>query len=320
MASIHSSTRRHTGGGDNGNDNDNDGPSAITPAMSLFEKFSMLDRGIDETREETKKTRLKIDEVNQSISRTRQERDAMKRDIVSAQSEAKEYNNSIDYSSETLFEMEGERGRVMMEKQQAQRELDQVKAFVDEQRRQFFDQSKAFRASCKRARLQSASLGLQYAPLKAYATVMVEEAEEMVMFNKKIRRRSVHVVAPSDFSEANHSSIFAPATADGEEADLTCDPISWIPASGDGEMINSLQAYKKEWECHQKVKQSLEELKSKGKTASDEAKKRSERKQRQMAQLNSLKKDCEGTEREIAELQVKTIDKKEEARAYEKGQ
>ena len=175
---------------------------------------------------------------------SRKEQDAMKVDTETAHKEASHFHHQIDKANDELFEMEGQRGKAMMKHQQAKRELDQAKAFVDEQRRQFLEKSREFRASCKRIRFRSSVLGLEYAPLKAFATV--------VAGHKK------NFVSPCDFVESNQTRVLLPATEDGQEADPGSDPTKWKPDARDEDMKKAIESYTKASERHGKAKQTLE--------------------------------------------------------------
>lgn len=270
-------------------------------------------------REEQTVTRHKLEATRQITSRTRQQQAYMKRAIATAQNGVNEHHQETDHENEILFEMEGERGKALMERQQAQRELDEVKAILEKQRLSFLDQSREFQASCKRVRIRSSMLGLDHAPLMAFATVTTMETEWT-----KTKNSSLHsnVLLPNTFDDPSQTRVFPPATTSNEGGEELAGPSSnprhWIPNGSDEPMSESLQAFQQQLGRTQQVRRSLEKLKPQQIKATDQEKSRSKRQEQLLSQLNRIKEDCERIEKEIAKVQHETVETKELGQAFEK--
>jgi chromosome segregation ATPase len=306
-----------TGKPDLGSDNGKGATNASGAAMNLFEHYSLLNRGIDETRSEMKRTREKIDEINDSIQKSKQERDSMQREIVAARKEANDFHGKIDEAQSALSKVEDDYSRAKMEKDRAQRELDNLKAFIDQSRQDFLDQSREFRASCKRARFSASELGLEYPAIRAFATVVSDMP-------------SSRSVSPGDFQE-NDDGFFRPAkVVAGDEDDTTLihdatsdsaeqDPRKWIADPRDEDMKEALGRYNKERGEFEQVKTSLDELKTKRKALQDQATEKSKKKEQLVTQMNRIKSENVDLERQIEEFEANTLEAKEIGKTLEKS-
>ena len=304
--------------------------NASASAMNIFEKYSSLNRGIEDTRNAMKATKDKMEEIHQAIRTSRQERASMQRDIGVAHQEANDFHQQVDQGNETIFQLQADQSRAMAEQRRAQRELEGVKAFVEEQRRQFLDRSREFRASCKRVRLRASSMGLEYAPLRAFATVNSMMADEDAHDSSpngdgESSNAPPMVVLPSSFEE-NDDGMFRPAVeSEGgietvtDETSTLSDPGQWIADARDEDMKDALETYRKELASYTHAKQELEDLKAQHKKAQDQAASRAQRKQQLLAQMQRIEKDNTDMEQELVQLEQDTQESKELGRGFEKG-
>lgn len=313
---------RHSDGAIVTND-DTVASASATAAMNIFEKFSSLNRSIEETRQTMKAIRIKIEEIQQSIQTSRQEQTTMKRDIQVAQKESNEFHQQVDQGNETLFQLQADQSRAMVEHRRAQRELENVKMFVEEQRRQFLERSRDFRASCRRARFSAATMGLEYAPLRAFATVygMVETD---VTSGDRAPASSSGVLL-SAFEESNEG-VFHPAmeslgeiTVVADETATLSDPAQWNPDPRDDEMKTALALYDTELGLYKSAKHGLEESRARHKKSRDQAASRSQRKEQLLAQLHRIEKDNTDMEAKLTQLAEETEEAKALGKGFEKG-
>lgn len=303
-----------------------DEPQKNNAAMNLFEKYSCLNQSIDETREILKQVRWKIEQTNESIESTRQERDSMQRDTSTAHAEANDFHRQVDEAYEKLSKIQTEHSRILMEKQRAERQLEGVKSFVEENRRQFLDQSREFRASCKRVRLRANDLGLEYAPSRAFATVMMDPLipEEWQKVGNAVSPCSVMPCAFQEDESGVHRPALMPGNEqllvlDGSTNDSGVDPAKWVPDPCDEEMKEALELFKKERELHEEVKYSLEQLKAKSASLNERAANRRHRTEKLQSQLDRISGENASLEDQIVELEQVTINTKEMAESYKKS-
>ena len=305
--------------------NDNTVASAsATAAMNIFEKFSSLNRSIEETRQTMKAIRIKIEEIQQSIQTSRQEQTTMKRDIQVAQKESSEFHQQVDQGNETLFQLQADQSRAMVEHRRAQRELENVKMFVEEHRRQFLERSRDFRASCRRARFSAATMGLEYASLRAFATVY-GMADADVASGDRAPASSSSGVLPSAFEESNEG-VFHPAmeslgeiTVVADETVTLSDPAQWNPDPRDDEMKTALALYDTELGLYKCAKHGLQESRARHKKSRDQAASRSQRKEQLLAQLHRIEKDNTDMEAKLTQLAEETEEAKALRTGFEKG-
>ena len=314
MAAAHG---RHSGGVAITNDNPAASASA-TAAMNIFEKFSSLNRSIEETRQTLKATQIKIEEIQHSIQTSRQEQATMKDDIQAAQKESNHFHQQVDQGNETLFQLQADQSRAMVEQRRAQRELENVKMFVEEQRRQFLERSRDFRASCRRARFSAATMGLEYAPLRAFATVSA-------MADIAGGDRVSSGVLPSAFVESN-DGVLRPAveslgdiTVVADETVTLFDPSQWNPDPRDDEMKSALELYGVELELYKKAIHLLESSRSQHLKARDQAASRTQRKEQLLAQLHRIEKDNNDMEDKLIQLKEETDEARALGEGFEKG-
>jgi chromosome segregation ATPase len=296
------------------------GDGSCNAAMNLFEKYSNLNRGIDEVRKEMKQVRVEIDEIQGKIKRMRQDRESMKRDIIDAKQETGELHQQIDQANEKLLELEGQRSRALMRKQRAERELQQFKDYRDNQFHQFKERSREFRAAIKRERFRAAESGLKNAQLQAFATVMTDPS---VM---ELYPKMVVPVSPRDFEERTGTIFFpakqrggqVPFADDGIQTTLTTDPRLWIPDPRDQEMKNALEEYRKEIAEYEKRQKEVEELRTMHRDASEKSKSRAERKEQLQAQFNRIEKDNAAMEHQTESLKEETEEVRAMGKSFEK--
>ena len=310
--------------------NSNNGVAAGNAAMSLFERFSNINRGIDEAREEMKQMRRKTEEIQESIEKTRQEKATMEADSTTAYEEANEFYQRVDDACAELSKLQSEKSRALMEKQKAQRELDVVKAFVDEHRSEFLNQSREFRASCKRVRLRASDLGLEYITSRAFAQVI---SDPSIAAEWKEKMNGQGKLLPKDFQEDARKFLKPVSMPPGDQAllengnkddDTTCgimniDPCKWMVDPRDIEMNEALERYKQALADYKEAKQSLEKQKEVHKDATEQAAARADRKRVQESRLQKTLTENTGHESDIAKLNEEIQEAKEMAEMYKKS-
>jgi len=309
---------------------------ASASAMNLFEKYSHLNKGIEETRNEMKQARLKMEGIQTSMAKTKQEREVLKRDTEVSHRETNEIHCQVDQATEVLFQLEEERSRVRMQTQMAHQALQLTKSFVEEQRRQFLEESRQFRANCKRMRLRASGMGLEYASLRAFATVVAAEQTAAIVAEPTEQELLGEIMTPTIFRD-NTDSILRPATqsktlakssnaAKEDEIEVEdngnngkSDPSQWIPDPRDEEMKEALHRYRKEQAAYQEGQEAFQDIQSQEKKLREKAASRAQRKEQLLAQLKRIQNDNDEMEKELVDLEEQTKESRELGKAFEKG-
>lgn len=125
--------------------------------MALLEKYTALNRGMEEARREVAATKSKMESVRQEIERLRVERRNMEAQTQDAREDAVGLHGDVEEALAKLGELEGAHARALLHKMEAQRKLDFTKQYVKDQRQQFLETSRDFRTCCKRMRLSTSS-------------------------------------------------------------------------------------------------------------------------------------------------------------------
>lgn len=137
-------------------------------AMALLEKYSALNRGMDEARRENSLTKSKIDSVRQQIERLRVERQDMEGQVHDARGDTVDLHRDVQEALAKLRELEDNHAQALLEKMAAQRQVDFTKQYVEEQRQRFLETSRDFRTCCKRMRLSASAVGEDMLTSKAF--------------------------------------------------------------------------------------------------------------------------------------------------------
>jgi chromosome segregation ATPase len=137
-------------------------------AMALLEKYTALNRGMDEARREASATKSKMESVRQQIDRLRVERRNMEAQTQDAKEDTVGLHKDVQEALAKLRELEDRHAQALLNKMEAQRRLDFTKQYVEEQRQQFLETSRDFRTCCKRVRLSTSAIGEDLVISKAF--------------------------------------------------------------------------------------------------------------------------------------------------------
>jgi len=260
------------------------------------------------------------------MRQSKQERSKMELEMESCRKEAQQLVQQVDRGNEELWKIQADETKARVERQRAQQELDGIKLFVEEQRRQFLEQSRDFRRSVKRTRLRASMLGLEYAPLKAFATVMAAEKDKSATATTTTTTTTTtEIVDPSAFEESNEGVVQPALELVGgnwtvaDEASNSIDPNRWKADERDDEMKTSLDMYHEERTSLTKVQQTLEHLQTIHKKAEQEAVSRLQRKEQLFAQMQRIEKDILDMEQELNRLEQDTQESSELGQGFERG-
>ena len=100
-------------------------------AMALLEKYSALNRGMDEARRENSLTKSKMDSVRQQIERLRVERQDMEAQTQDAREDTVDLHKDVQEALAKLRELEDNHAQALLEKMGAQRQLDFTRQYVE---------------------------------------------------------------------------------------------------------------------------------------------------------------------------------------------
>ena len=174
--------------------NNNNNNSNNNPTMSLLDKYATLNRTIDETRDELQNVQHKIQLVQEQTSQLVQhDRTTMQQQIATAQSDRQALQHAID-AAWNLHDNDSDSDlKLFQQVAQAQWECHAVQAqwtsfqtIQAQQRREFLEQSRSFRANCRKWQIAASSTASStstandaphnIAALEAYAATKMDPA------------------------------------------------------------------------------------------------------------------------------------------------
>ena len=127
--------------------------------MALLEKYSALNRGMDESRRENSLTKSMMESVRQQIERLRVERQDLEAQTQVAREDTVDLHKDVQEALAKLRELEDKHAQALLEKMGAQWRVEFTKQYVDDQRQRFLETSRDFRTTCKRMRLSASAVG-----------------------------------------------------------------------------------------------------------------------------------------------------------------
>ena len=146
-----------------------------TGAMALLEKYSALNRGMDEARRENARNKSKVESMRQQIQRLRVERHEMEGKTEQAREETARLHKDVQEALAEYAQLEDEHAQALLEKMNAHRQCEFTKQFVEEERQGFLEASRDFRTACKRMRLAASAVGEDMATSKSFLEIHQKE-------------------------------------------------------------------------------------------------------------------------------------------------
>ena len=142
--------------------------TAQAGAIHLLEKYTALNRCMDDARSENARIQSEKETIRQEIERLEQERVDMEAQTVQARDESSTLHKDVQDALVKCTELEKRHAQALLEKMEARRQLDLAKTLVEQQRQDFLEQSRDFRTTCKRMRLSASAVGEDMATSKAF--------------------------------------------------------------------------------------------------------------------------------------------------------
>jgi len=142
--------------------------TAQAGAINLLEKYTLLNRGMDDARRENARIQSEKESIHQQIERLRLERVDMEEQTVQAREDTITLNKDIQDALTKYAEVEDRHAQALLAKMEARRQLEFAKQNVEEQRQDFLGKSRDFRTTCKRMRLSASAVGEDMAISKAF--------------------------------------------------------------------------------------------------------------------------------------------------------
>ena len=133
--------------------------SSSAGAMGLFEKYTALNRGMDDARREYTRIQSEKESIRQQMERLQVERVEMEAQTTQAREDTVGLNRDVQDALVKYAELEDRHAQALLEKMEARRQLEFAKNYVEEQRQEFLGGSRDFRTTCKRMRLSASAIG-----------------------------------------------------------------------------------------------------------------------------------------------------------------
>ncbi|KAL7543287.1 hypothetical protein ACHAXR_012605 [Thalassiosira sp. AJA248-18] len=129
-------------------------------AMSLLDKYSSINSSIEDARRRVAEVRSNLERSNEKISNLREERDGMLVETEAANLEKLRIQADLNEAKGEHHSKLSEKDRMRREHQLAKSEHDGMRRRTDDERMEFLERCREFRASCKRMRVAATILVL----------------------------------------------------------------------------------------------------------------------------------------------------------------
>ncbi|GAX14946.1 hypothetical protein FisN_12Lh351 [Fistulifera solaris] len=265
--------------------NDTGPPSGNTAAISLWQKFSLLQQSIEECIKDRKEIDAKIDASQMRQSDLRE----MRRESLQGTREAERKLSEIEEKLAALqnhydVEIQPVYASSLSEKRNSDIKMKQWKEYKALALQLFLDRSANFRSKCKRLQMETESLGLVHAKCQAWVYVLSFD-----------RGDDADGVTFDDFTEHN-DRIICPTDNDESTRD---NPLLWDIPRNDYELLDSAEKYKQELDVYEVFCKELDALKERKSECIQHEQTLTERASLMQKQLDRILSDCNGLESQI---------------------
>lgn len=267
--------------------------SSNTAAISLWQKFSLLQQSIEECIKARKEIDAKID-----ASQTRQsDLRELRRENLHESREAERKLNDIEAEMAALQnhydeEIQPSYASALLEKRSIEIKLSQWKEYKASALQLFLDRSAKFRLDCKRFQMASEALGLRHSQSQSWMYVISCE-----------RGEDTACAALDDFNERIHH--ICPADDDvGAKRD---NPLLWNIPQKDFELLELAETYKRNLHLYEDFRKDLDVLKSRKTECLQHEQTLTERATLMQKQLNRISNDCNDLESQMANQCAATL-------------
>jgi hypothetical protein len=265
--------------------NDTGPPSGNTAAISLWQKFSLLQQSIEECIKDRKEIDAKIDASQMRQSDLRE----MRRESLQGTREAERKLSEIEEKLAALqnhydVEIQPVYASSLLEKRNSDIKMKQWKEYKALALQLFLDRSANFRSKCKRLQMETESLGLVHAKCQAWVYVLSFD-----------RGDDADGVTFDDFTEHN-DRIICPTDNDESTRD---NPLLWDIPRNDYELLDSAEKYKQELDVYEVFCKELDALKERKSECIQHEQTLTERASLMQKQLDRILSDCNGLESQI---------------------
>lgn len=145
--------------------------SSSTPgdgAINLLEKYTTLNRSMDDARRENAKIQAEMESIRLEIEKLQSQRVEMKAQTKQAQDETASLHTRVNDALDEYNKLEQRHSQALLNKTEACRQLQFTKSYIDSSRLDFLQQSRDFRTTCKRMRLSASAVGEESATSMAF--------------------------------------------------------------------------------------------------------------------------------------------------------
>lgn len=142
--------------------------TAQAGAINLLEKYTALNRSIDDARHENAQIQSKKESILQQVEKLRGERVDAQAQTTQAREDTVTLNKQVQEELVKCAELEDGHAQALLDKMETRRQLEFAKQYVQEQRHEFLEKSRDFRTTCKRMRLSASAVGEEEASSKAF--------------------------------------------------------------------------------------------------------------------------------------------------------
>jgi len=135
--------------------------TAKAGAMSLLDKYASINAGIEDARRKVAATRGALDSINAKIEDLRDNRSEARQEIVVANTDASKLKIELEKITTEYHEKIAEKNRMEKENNMVKSLYNNTKRRIENERDEFLDRCREFRASCGRVRAAASILVLE---------------------------------------------------------------------------------------------------------------------------------------------------------------
>ncbi|GAX23773.1 hypothetical protein FisN_12Hh351 [Fistulifera solaris] len=265
--------------------NDTGQPSGNTAAISLWQKFSLLQQSIEKCIKDRKEIDARIDASQMRQSDLRE----LRRESLQGTCEAERKLIEIEEKLAALqnhydIEIQPVYASSLWEKRNSEIRMKQWKEYKALALQLFLDRSANFRSKCKRLQMGCESLDLTHAKCQAWMYVFSYD-----------RGDDADGVTFDDFTEENDQFI-CPTDDDESKRD---NPLLWEIPKNDYELLDLAEKYKQELDVYEIFCKELDTLKERKSEYIQQERTLTERASLMQKQLDRILSDCSGLESQI---------------------
>lgn len=271
-------------------------------AMAILDKYTQLNRLLEEARHETLEKQDRIDHIHDQLHDIQQDRETMMKERRLAQQDTQQFHDNLDLNFGSSLSFDRSHSHDTTEKIvinmpsllpliQRSLRLEIMQQQHRQHRQEFLEHSRLFRRKVQRLRWTATQLGMEMAPLNAWLDthdIHIEQESDMEQELQQQQDDKLQLSKSEECAEWHQE-----ATTEHYDHD-------------DSQMKEALGAYQLAWTKHTAATSMLQNVNQSHEIAQHRSQARQSRQQQLKAQLDRIQRDTATLEHTLLELQQET--------------